>query len=561
MISVLQKKVTWKYFSAFAFVFVYSWYNTYWRSFELGPIAASLGQMAGTAKTLVSLATIVGVTASLILPWTQLVGQRKLVKTLVHLLAFIPFYVLPLFPVKGAIIALSLAGGFCIGAIVGRSLYMMFFEIMDIHPAKVTVTGYIIIQIYVHINDIVAPTAVPPFYYLLSAVTLLVGLVLSFLRIDGKEMERRRILPENRFHIMEVWQLLAVITLMQTCLTLYDYVLLQKTVWRGTFGEALNIIPDVLVFLLLAIYGKGFKLMRGAIAFLALFSCTTVVFLIFGENSRILMQIFMEPAYRIVDLLFVWVLVVVFYTYGRHQFQLKACLAVFFAVRFGTHVGFEALFSAVEPFKEAAFIALLPAFMAALLLTATERSLKGMEARRAYAEERQELEVLLPPEREEVLVACADLVQTLPADVILNDGERAALCYLVDGQDTDVTAYFLKIPARCVRELNEALFKKFEVKSAYELMVKLGKAQLETAERKRRDGIFARFGLTEREREITTLLLSAEPAKNISGILGISKGTVNFHSNNLYRKCNIQSRAELVALFADAASENFSRED
>ena len=561
IMGLLRNKFPGKYSNAFAFVLIYCWYNIYWRRFELGPVAAALGQMAGTAKTLVSLAAIAGVTASLVLPWSHFFERKKIIKATLHILAFVPYYVVQFFTAGGVVVTLCLIGGFAVGGLVGRALYTMFFELMDVHPTKVTVVGYIIIQIYIHINDIVLPIAGAPLYYFLSAATLLVGLMFSFIRNDGDEMELRRILPENRFHVADVWQLLLIITLLQTCMTLYDYVLLQKTIWRGPAGEALNIIPDVIMFIVLSLYGKRFKLTGMAVAFLALFSCTTVIFLVFGTDTRIMIQLFMEPAYRIADLLFIWVLNIVFYTYGRRQFQLKACLAVFFAVRFGTHVGFEALFSAVEPFREAAFMTLLPAFFAALLLPATERSLKSMEARRVYAEERQEREVQLPPEREEVAASCADLERLLTEGTRLTDNERIALCYLIDGQDNDVTAYFMEIRVRRLREINDSLYEKFEVRSASELMVILGKAQMESTERRKRDDIFTRHGLTEREREIALLLLSAEPAKNISGILGISRGTVNFHSNNLYRKCSIQSRAELVALFAAAAAGGFNGEN
>ena len=561
MSGFLREKSPGKFSGAFSFVFIYCWYNIYWRRFELGPAAAALGQMAGTAKTLVSLAAVAGVVASLILPWPRIFGKKRVNKLFLHLFAFLPFYVIPFVSGYAVIVVLCLMGGFCVGGTVGQSLYVMFFEIMDIHPARVTVIGYIIIQLFIHINDIAQPTSIPLFYYLLSAAALFAGLIMSLLRVDGKELERRRILPENRFRIADVWQLLLMITLMQTCMTLYDYVLLQKTTWQGAGGEALNIIPDVVMFIFLALYGKRFKLVGMTITFLALFCCTTAIFLVFGAGSRVIMQFFMEPAYRIVDLLFVWVLVIVFYTYGRHQFHLKACLAVFFAVRFGTHVGFETLFSTVEPFREAAFLTLLPAFFAALLIPATERSIKGMEARRAYAEDQQGPEVLLPPEREEVMSACSALERQLNAGDALNHAERTALCYIVDGQDADVTAYFMEIPARRLRELNEHLFDKFGVKNSTELMIMLGKARLETAEQKKRDDVFSRHGLTEREREIAALLLSAEPAKNIPGILGISRGTVNFHSNNLYRKCNIQSRAELVALFTDTVMAGHAAED
>jgi DNA-binding CsgD family transcriptional regulator len=60
------------------------------------------------------------------------------------------------------------------------------------------------------------------------------------------------------------------------------------------------------------------------------------------------------------------------------------------------------------------------------------------------------------------------------------------------------------------------------------------------------------FGLTPREMEIFTLLLSGAPFKQISATLEISDNTVRFHSKNLYRKLNIQSRTELYAKYGKA---------
>ncbi len=68
----------------------------------------------------------------------------------------------------------------------------------------------------------------------------------------------------------------------------------------------------------------------------------------------------------------------------------------------------------------------------------------------------------------------------------------------------------------------------------------------------RRDPLDALDGLalTPRERELATLLLTGEAPKLIAARMGVSYSTVRFHSNNLYRKLNIQSRAELFHLLA-----------
>jgi DNA-binding CsgD family transcriptional regulator len=57
------------------------------------------------------------------------------------------------------------------------------------------------------------------------------------------------------------------------------------------------------------------------------------------------------------------------------------------------------------------------------------------------------------------------------------------------------------------------------------------------------------LNLTDREREIFTMLLKRMSPKDIGYILKISHHTIDFHRRNLYRKLGIQSRSELFALY------------
>jgi DNA-binding CsgD family transcriptional regulator len=57
------------------------------------------------------------------------------------------------------------------------------------------------------------------------------------------------------------------------------------------------------------------------------------------------------------------------------------------------------------------------------------------------------------------------------------------------------------------------------------------------------------LGLTPREKEMFTLLLTDMNPKEIFSEMKISRGTYNFHSVNLYRKLQIQSRTELFAKY------------
>lgn len=70
---------------------------------------------------------------------------------------------------------------------------------------------------------------------------------------------------------------------------------------------------------------------------------------------------------------------------------------------------------------------------------------------------------------------------------------------------------------------------------------------------------FQNFGaslLTDREREITRLLLRGHSAKSVARELGIAPGTVMVHKRNLFAKLGITSQNELFSLFIDELSES-----
>jgi DNA-binding CsgD family transcriptional regulator len=64
------------------------------------------------------------------------------------------------------------------------------------------------------------------------------------------------------------------------------------------------------------------------------------------------------------------------------------------------------------------------------------------------------------------------------------------------------------------------------------------------------------LGLSPREKQVFSQLLSGAAPKEIAYNLKIRYPTVNFHINNLYRKLNIQSRAELFAQYGKYATKN-----
>ncbi len=79
-------------------------------------------------------------------------------------------------------------------------------------------------------------------------------------------------------------------------------------------------------------------------------------------------------------------------------------------------------------------------------------------------------------------------------------------------------------------------------------------------ERKTPEQTLCALNLTPREQEVAQLLLTGDSNKIIAAKLHISQPTVGFHTKNLYRKLNIQSRSELFALFILPAPSGLAEE-
>ena len=60
-------------------------------------------------------------------------------------------------------------------------------------------------------------------------------------------------------------------------------------------------------------------------------------------------------------------------------------------------------------------------------------------------------------------------------------------------------------------------------------------------------------GLTQREREMLTLLARGNNAQHIQEELSISHNTVKYHARNVYRKLDVHSQQELIDLLAEKA--------
>lgn len=61
--------------------------------------------------------------------------------------------------------------------------------------------------------------------------------------------------------------------------------------------------------------------------------------------------------------------------------------------------------------------------------------------------------------------------------------------------------------------------------------------------------ILLQFKFTQRESQIALLIPHGKTNKEICKTLAISEKTVKFHIGNIYKKCKIKCRKELIELF------------
>jgi DNA-binding CsgD family transcriptional regulator len=534
--------------TAISFGLFYSFYLTYYSNFANSPVAEAARKTGASADALnlcLLLLFAVGIVCGLTSVWTRWFIRNRRIKRSVHIFAFLAPLLLPLAPTAPFVYICTILVAFCVGALMGRSIYTAVCFSADIHPALMIVAIYTVVQAYIHAYAIAPALRSLPMYYALGAPVLLAGAITCYL-FDGNEMERRRVLPEKRLRLEDLWPALVMIVFAQASFALYETVLLPR-IPALPLDPVWQIVPNAATLLFFLLFGQRLNF-RGALTVMAvLFAGGAVVFLAWVGPGRVFAQMFTESAFLFYDLFYIWLMRYIFLAYGRRFARMKLFIIIDFSVGLAFKGFAEILFSNLPPGAGIA-IALLPlAFGLALLIPSTVRAAEGMDAQRAYAESFDALEVPLPDQRGDVLKARNALLRTLPPGATLTDEEQTALAYLIDGQYADLTAYFMDVSTGRVHALTGSVVAKFGCKNKTELIARMGAARTEDDRRARIEALYEEYGLTAREREISELLMTTGLAmKHISEKLSLSDDTVRTHAKNLYRKFGIQSRAELA---------------
>lgn len=415
--------------------------------------------------------------------------------------------------------------GLCAGLLLARLMLLLVFLLPRQDSAR-----YIIVQFTLtNIPFMVLRASLLGHNTLLNYSVIVVIQILSALALLHAKPDILRLraqIPDKKISVREILTLFAITAGIYFCMGGI------QAVARPNFAQTpyiylFQIIPNVITIVVYFLWIYRVRLIINMTFFFVLLGLAFATFQISGGSvgGRYVFEFFVESANYFIDVFEFVVFARLIYAFGRRAFRVKILIALLILIIGGAYavaaLFWDTSFSAGQYTLFYVVILLLlagvPYFAGALPFLFGEN---------------------------EVPVQAAGPPDALPYDALAADGmaaqlltqnERSVLYYLSQKQDYDVIASLLSVSQKELREQITSIFSKLGVNSRGELFDQVDR--------------FEKLGLTAREKELAALLLTGEAQKNIAAKMGVSYSTVKFHSNNLYRKLNIQSRAELFQLF------------
>ena len=469
-----------------------------------------------------------------------------------HVLAFACMQLLMLAPVKEVLIISAIAGGLCVGLVGYRLFYTMFFYISRPNPVRAVAIAYIFIRTYIYTYAIAPVDKLPVLFFVVQAVTLLISLVLSLI-FKGNDIEIRHSLRENDFQLRDTWPTLAYVAAFQICLSLYQGIIVPEMP-KGPWLNAYQIIPSAVTFFCMLRFSRLFTITNTVRLFLVMVAGGFISFLALEQDSRILVDTFIQPAYLFANTFYIWLIYSIFFTYGNKYLKLRLFLCLNAGVHYLSLIAVKSGNMWLSSHPKAAVFALPFILGLFLLIPAVDAFVKKINAQRDYIESQKDKVVLLPPEHPSVMEICNRALSMLCPGILLTRREQNVLSYLIADHSEEMMAYYMGIHQREVKAAIKSLLSKCGVGTKTELMMRIGQLHAQTEQAVDINGILSGYNLTGRELEVCKLLLAGKTVKQIAAELYISFSTAHAHYKSIYRKLGVGSRAEMMRLFIPESS-------
>lgn len=540
------------YTVASAFVALYCWYTAFWDNVNLENHVASLGMGFNDVLGMFQIACVASVVFGFFFIKGEYLSAPRPAWITAHALAFAFMQLLMLSPSKGLLIISAIAGGACIGLVGYRLFYSMFFYISKPNPVKAVAIAYIFIRTYIYTYAIAPVDKLPILFFVVQAITLLISLTFSLI-FKGNDIEIRYSLRENDFQFRDTWPTLAYVAAFQICLSLYQGIIVPEMP-KGPWLNAYQVIPSALTFFCMLRFSRLFTITNTVRLFLVMVTGGFISFLALEQNSRILVDTFIQPAYLFANIFYIWLIYSIFFTYGNKYLKMRLFLCLNAGVHYLSLIAVKSGNMWLSSYPKAAVFALPFILGLFLLIPAVDAFVKKINAQREYIESQKDKVVLLPPEHPSVMEIRDRVLSMLCPGVLLTWREQDVLSYLIADHSEEMMAYYMGIHQREAKAAVKSLLLKCSVGTKTELMMRIGQLYAQAEQAADINGILSGYNLTGRELEVCKLLLAGKTVKQIAAELYISFSTAHAHYKAIYRKLGVGSRAGMMRLFIPESS-------
>lgn len=557
-----KKKSAESRFSWLAFALAYSWYNIFFYNgmhsviSPLVPVMKALNVNADIYLGITYIPLIVTVVLSFFF-----LGDGALVKYrtfwyIVHATLFVTVIMLPFLHSLSVFYVLVAIAGIACGLIIYRIFYSLFFFPPKLGWIKIFLILLACLRFGVALFKLFPPALYFAPMYCVSVVIMGIALFFS-VRFKGNILESRRNLPESKPKLSTLIPYLIFMGVVQFYISGMK-VLIVMVSESNHLNLFLYVMSSVVSMSIIWILGDRIKKKETFLRFFfVLMMLTFASYQIFGISGEILTAQLMEPAFLTWNMFFYSMLVSLYYNYGKRHAQLRMVLMfVFIALIFGqTLISY--LFRYIVPLDQAYFsIIYVSAFGLYLLIprvtkiaNLTEIVEGGLSPHISRSDE-----ILGTENHNASLQPTVEIPFSVQGREKLTDREHEILSYIIEGQDSDVIAYILSISQNTVRSHTKNICGKFGVNSKSELInvikdhFDLSKSEEEESKTWSEN---RNLGLTQREKDVLRHLLIGESYEQIADELYLSSATIRTHTHNIYKKCGVSTRKELIEFMND----------
>ena len=498
----------------------------------------------------------------------KMLYQNRRFWYVVHSLVFISVCLLPF--TKSLLLfylLLAVSGASC-GIVFYRLFYSVFFFPPAIGWARMFVVILASLRFGVHLFSLVSPGEHPILMYIISVMILATAIFFS-LKFKGNILESKAKMPESKPSIKLIAPYIVFMVAVQLLIAAQK-AFIEPYLERQLSSMIVDIIATVATLSILWIFGDR---VRKKETFLNLFFVFMMLAFashqLLGMKGEPLTIVLLEPSFMFWDIFMYSIILSLFYNYGKRHAELRVVLLILLLGLLLGQTVFNSFFVRLAPMEGRYYgLIYVAAFFLYFLIPLVTKmaNLTEIVGEKVAPFVSRGDEILETYSKYFYLGQESDndfIKSILPENEKLTERESEILKCIIEEQDTEAISYSLSISQNTVRSHVKNICRKYGVNSKHELketiVKKIVSQKRKENEKHENENLGKeieneRILLTQREKEVMKLLLAGASNEEMSEELHLSVATVRTHIYNISRKCDVNTRDELIRFINDKKS-------